>query len=430
MTLAANRSFPFGGNWRRVVVAAGLAAMAVTALGQVPAPAAPAAAPSAANPIRIGLIFPLTGGSAAPGNSARIGAQLAVSEINALGGYLGRPLELVIRDDKANNDEGLKHAEELVIKEKVAFTIGFCNTGVAMRALDVFQNNKHVLVVPCATGTAITAKVPPAESYVFRVSPPDRIQAPFVVSEVVDKRKFTKVALFADTTGYGDGGFKDVSDDLARRGLTPVYTHRFATDVKSLVDEVKAAQAAGAQAIISYTVGVPQGVLARSRAQAGVKIPMFAPWPLSWRGALETAGAADLEGTMMVQTIIQDNLNERRSSFLARYFKASDEKGIGSLMAAAQTYDAVNLMLRVLFQTKGNTSGPVLKQALENLDRPYQGVVTVYDKPFSSTDHDAMAPNMLWLGVWRKGEIQYFYPEDAKRAGFVRRKEAAPPAKQ
>ncbi|HEY0824104.1 MAG TPA: ABC transporter substrate-binding protein, partial [Ramlibacter sp.] len=133
-----------------------------------------------AQPIRIGLIFPLTGGSADMGNSARIGAQVAVQEINQVGGYLGRPLELVIRDDKADNDTGLKHAEELVLKEKVTATIGFCNTGVAMKALDVFQNNKHILIVTCATGTAITAKYPPAQSYIFRTSARDQLQTQFL----------------------------------------------------------------------------------------------------------------------------------------------------------------------------------------------------------------------------------------------------------
>src|SRR6478672_7155621 len=88
-------------------------------------------------PIRLGLIFPMTGGSADMGNSARIGAQVAVDEINQVGGYLGRHLELVVRDDTANADVGLKLAEELVLKEKVTATIGFCNTGVAMKALDV-----------------------------------------------------------------------------------------------------------------------------------------------------------------------------------------------------------------------------------------------------------------------------------------------------
>jgi branched-chain amino acid transport system substrate-binding protein len=50
-------------------------------------------------------------------------------------------------------------------------------------------------------------------------------------------------------------------------------------------------------------------------------------------------------------------------------------------------------------------------------------VVTTHDKPFSISDHDAFTRNMVWLGVWRKGEVQFQYPEDAKRASIIRRKE-------
>jgi branched-chain amino acid transport system substrate-binding protein len=78
-----------------------------------------------------------------------------------------------------------------------------------------------------------------------------------------------------------------------------------------------------------------------------------------------------------------------------------------------------------VFQTKGDMSADALKLALENLQRPYAGVVTTHDKPFSNSDHDAFTRNMIWLGVWRKGEVHFLYPEDAKRAGFIRRKEQA-----
>ena len=134
---------------------------------------APPAIKAKTDPIRIGLIFPLTGGSADIGNSAHVGAQVAVNEINAVGGYMGRNLELVVRDDAADPDTGFKHAEDLVLKEKVAATLGFCNSGVAMKALDVFQKNKHILIVTCATGTAITAKYPAKDSFIFRTSARD-----------------------------------------------------------------------------------------------------------------------------------------------------------------------------------------------------------------------------------------------------------------
>jgi branched-chain amino acid transport system substrate-binding protein len=381
------------------------------------------AAAALAQPVRVGFVAPLSGGSSDFGNSARFGAELAVAEINSVGGYLGRKIELVVRDDKANPDEGLKAAQDLVLKQKVNFTVGYCNTGVAMKALPVFQQNGHLLMVPCSQGTAVTSTVPPADSFIFRNAPRDLLNAQFLINDIVDRRKLSRVAIFADQTGYGEGGLADLTAELAKRELKPVYVARFALGVTSLTEQMRAAKAAGAEAIVCYTVGPEQAVAVKSRQEAGVSAPFFAPWPLSFRSVLEKAGAQALEGTMMVQTIVQDTYNERRASFLARYFKHSKDRPIGSLMAAAQAYDAVHLMLWAMFQTRGDASGPALKAALENLEKPYQGVVTTYDRPFSKRDHDAIALNMLWLGVWRHGQVTYHYPEDAKRAGMVRRKQ-------
>ena len=387
------------------------------------AAAVPAALAQAGKPLRVGFVCPFSGGSADFGNSARLGAELAVKEINEVGGYMGRPLELVERDDKANPDVGRAIAEELVTKEKVDFTIGYCNTGVALKSRGVYQDHHHLLMVPVSTGSAVTAKYPAAQSYIFRLSPRDTLQAAFLVNEIVDKRGLKKVAVFADKTGYGEGGLKDVEKFLADKGLKPVYEARFDLGVKSLVDEVAAAKAAGAEAIIGYTVGPEEAVLVKARAHAKFAGPLFGPWPMSFRTVWDSNGPA-AEGVMVVQSIIQDLSNERRSSFIARLKRQAGSQRVDSLMAAAQSYDAVHLMLRAVFQTKGDTAGPVLKAALENLDKPYAGVVTSYERPFSAQDHDAFSMNMIWLAVWRSCELRFYYQEDAKRASVIRRKAA------
>lgn len=398
----------------RTVAVVGSCLVALSAVAQ------PSAAPSS-KPIRVGFICPFTGGSQDFGNSARLGAELAVKEINEVGGFLGRPIELVERDDKANPDEGRKVSEDLVVNEKVAFTIGFCNSGVALKSLDVFQDHKHLLMIPVATGTALTAKYPADKSFVFRMSARDAIQAAFVVDDIV-KRGLTRVAVLADKTGYGEGGLKDVERFLAEKNLKPVYTARFDIGVASLTEQVAAAKAAGADALVGYTVGPEFAVMAQAHREARFGGPLYGPWTLSFRSVAEKAGPA-IEGAVTVQTIIQDLSNERRASFIARLSRSTGGKPVSSLMAAAQSYDAVQLMLRVLFQTKGDVSGEALKGALEALDHPYAGVVTTHDKPFSASDHDAFTRNMVWLGVWRKGEVHFQYPEDAKRASIIRRKE-------
>ena len=374
-------------------------------------------------PIRIGLIFPLTGGSADMGNSARVGAQVAVDEINQVGGYLGRKLELVIRDDKADNDEGLKHAQELVLKERVAATIGFCNTGVAMKALDVFQSNKHVLIVTCATGTAITAKYPPAGSYIFRTSARDQLQTQFLVDEIV-KRNLNKVALLVDTSGYGDAGLKDLEGALGRAGLKPVAVARFKVGVQNLEEEMRQLKASGADALIGWTVGPEEGVISAARAAVGWNVPQFGPWGLSHASAFAVS-KGKVEGALMVQTVLPNIFLERNSAFLRNYTKLSKETPIGSMMSGAQTYDSVYLLLRAMFDSKGDLSSAGLKKALENPSGTYRGVVTTYERAFSPTDHDAISANMLWLGTWRGGERGYFYKEDERRASIIRRKESA-----
>ena len=230
---------------------------------QTPAPsAAPPAAP-AANTLKIGVIGPFTGGSADFGLPMLNGIEQAVDEINAVGGYLGRKLEIVRKDDQASPDVGVRLSQELVA-EKVVATIGFCNTGVAAKSLEIYQNAKLPLIIPCATGTPLTAKYPGPESYIFRTSAKDAIQAPFVVEDIV-KRGWDKVAIFADTSGYGEAGLKDVEAALNVKSLKPVHVARFAVGVKDLTEELKVAKAAGANVVFSYTVGPENAVIAKGR---------------------------------------------------------------------------------------------------------------------------------------------------------------------
>ncbi|CAN5853351.1 hypothetical protein BH11PSE12_BH11PSE12_12080 [soil metagenome] len=91
-----------------------------------------AAAGIAAETIKIGVSGPFTGGSAPMGVSMRDGVKLAVSEINAKGGVMGRQLQLIERDDEAKNERGVQVAQELINKEKVVATVGYINTGVSL----------------------------------------------------------------------------------------------------------------------------------------------------------------------------------------------------------------------------------------------------------------------------------------------------------
>ncbi len=370
--------------------------------------------------LRIGIVGPFTGPSADFGNPMLNGIKLAVDEINAVGGFLGRPLELVIKDDKANPDEGLKQSQAL-LAEKITAVVGFCNTGVAAKSLDTFQTAQIPLIIPCATGSPLTAKFPGPQSYIFRTSAKDAIQAPFVVDDIV-KRGWSKVAIFADKSGYGEAGLQDVLKAMEAKKLKPVYVARFDVGVKNLDEEMKAAKASDADVIFSYTVGPENAVIARAKQALGWKVTQVGAWPLSFPFFID--GAKDAaDGALMAQTFIAEPSNERRASFLSAYARKYQTKRITVPMAAAQGYDAMYILMYSMFGLRdGNATGPAIKAALENIPRVYYGVVATYDKPFSINDKDAITANMLVMGQVKNGLITFAYPEDAKRNLFVQRK--------
>lgn len=394
---------------RKYLVGALLSALCLTGWTQ----AAPA-------PLRLGVIGPFTGPSADFGVPMLNGVRMAIDEINAVGGYLGRPIELVIKDDQANPPVGAAAAKTLP-GEKVFATIGFCNTGVAMAALDVFQDNKIPLIVPCAAGSPVTARFKPAESYVFRTSARDEIQAAFVVEDIV-KRGWTRVAIFADTSGYGEAGLADVRRALAVRKLEPVYVGRFPLGVKDVTEQLKAARAAGANVVFTYTVGKENAVIAQGRQAIRWSVPLVGGWPLSFPFFIDGGGAA-AEGALMAQTFIAEPSNERRAAFLASYARKFNVRKIPVPMAAAQAYDATYILLYSMFNIRnGDLNGPALKAALEDMQRTYYGVMATYERPFSLEDKDAITPNMMVMGLVRNGAVTFAYPEDAKRNLFVQRK--------
>lgn len=401
-------------HWRRFRAAL---PCALIALGLHPAqPTAWAAPPE---PVKIGVIGPFSGPSSDFGKPMLQGIELAIDEINAVGGYLGRPLTLVVKDDEGKPEVGLRGAQELM-REHVVGTLGFCNTGVAVKAMPVFQHAESPLIVPCATGTPVTSQHPAPDSYVFRNAPPDGIQAPFVVNELV-RRGWTRVAIFADTTPYGEAGLHDVQAALANHRIKPAHVARFDLGVKDLSEPLRQAREAGANVVFSYTVGPENAVIAKGRQAIQWDVPQVGGWPLSFPFFIQ-GGKGAAEGALMAQSFIAEPSNERRAAFLSA-FARKHQQAIAVPMAAAQAYDATYLLAHALFSLRnGRFPGPAVKAALENLPRTYYGVVATYEKPFSRDDKEAVSPNMLVMGVVRNGQITFAYPEDARRNLMVQRK--------
>ncbi|MGN6389697.1 MAG: ABC transporter substrate-binding protein, partial [Burkholderiaceae bacterium] len=359
-------------------------------------------------PIKIGVDGPFTGGSAPMGISMRDGVKLAIAEINAKGGVLGRQLVAVERDDEAKNERGVQIAQELINKEKVVAAVGYINTGVALASTRFFQEAKIPVFDNVATGSVVTKQfLPPkyTENYVFRNSANDTIQSAMIVEEAIDKRKLKKVAILADSTNYGQLGREDLEKALEKKGIKPVAVEKFNLKDVDMTAQLLKARQAGAEAILTYGIGPELAQIANGMEKLGWKVPMIGSWTLSMGNFIDNAGKNG-NGAVMPQTFIQEGNTAKRKQFIDAYLKAYNPKDgrIPSPVSAAQGYDSVYLIAAAIKQA-GSTEGPKVRAALENLNEKIEGVVATYDKPYTKDDHEAIKPGMPVMGQVHEGRV-------------------------
>ncbi|RZI97302.1 MAG: amino acid ABC transporter substrate-binding protein [Variovorax sp.] len=377
----------------------------------------------AADPIKIGVDGPFTGGSSSMGVSMRDGVRLATEEINKAGGVLGRQIQLVERDDEAKNERGVQIAQEFINKEKVVATVGYINTGVALASQRFFQDAKIPVMNNVATGSIITRQFEKdPENYIFRNAAHDSIQAPMIVEEAITRRGYKKVAILADSTNYGQLGREDLEKALKAKGITPVAVEKFNIKDVDMTAQLLKAKEAGAEAVLTYGIGPELAQIANGMTKLGWKVPMVGSWTLAMANFIDNAGPGG-EGARMPQTFIQEPTTPKRKAFIDNFVKTFKPKNnrMDSPVSAAQGYDSIYLLAAAIKQAN-STEGPKIKEALEDLKTPVEGVITTYTKPFSKTDHDAITANIPVFGEVKGGRVVFANAEDQKSAGQVRLK--------
>lgn len=380
----------------------------------------------AADPIKIGLSGPFTGGSSSMGVSMRDGVKLAADEINKAGGVLGRPIQLIERDDEAKNELGVQIAQELVNKESVVATVGFINTGVALAAQRFYQEAEIPVMNNVATGSVVVKQFLPPDhkaNYIFRNAANDTIQSAMIADEAIKRQGFKKPAILADSTNYGQLGKTDLTTALSKLGVTPVATEKFNIGDTDMTAQLLRAKEAGADSILTYAIGPELAQIANGMAKLGWKVPMIGSWTLSMASFIDTAGANG-DGALMPQTFIQQPTTPKRKAFIEAYQKAYGIDRIPSPVSAAQGYDSVYLLAAAIKQA-GSTDGRKIREALENLKEKVEGVVTIYDAPFTATDHDAISGNIPVFGLVKGGRVVPAHPEDLAGDKVVRMKPKA-----
>ncbi len=171
-------------------------------------------AAEAQKPIKVGMPMPLSGPPALFGDPAAKGAQMFVEELNAKGGVLGRKIELLVRDSKADANEAVRVARELILKDNVDFLVGTLTSAEGPAVSVVAKENKIVFIAPIPKTDQLTAadKLHP---YVFRVAATTTMEGRSA-AEIVAKWPVTRIATMSFDYAYGQDVTKAFVEHLKK----------------------------------------------------------------------------------------------------------------------------------------------------------------------------------------------------------------------
>lgn len=358
-------------------------------------------APANAQNIRLGFNGDLSASpSAQSGQASVLGMRAAIKDINAAGGVLGRPLGLVVRDDTSQPPRSIQNMSELIDSERVVAILGPTNSGNALAWKHIPNQRKIPVVTTIASGTTITSPSG-AENYMFRVSMVDKEQIKGLLAYLRKNPTSKRVGFMAETTGYGQGGLKDLQELGASQGVQPVAVERFGVSDTDMTSQLNKLRAANVDTIVVWAQSTPIAQLVRSMEKIGYYPLLLSSWAADNQSFLDAAGPVHAEKPIFMRTLT-DNRNPRQQALFDRI--AADMKAPSAFPFAAHGYDAV-LLLAAAIEQAGSTDGAKVKEALENLRKPVQGVMKSYVHPFTATKHEAIqADDLVWT-KWKGGKL-------------------------
>lgn len=351
----------------------------------------------AADPIKIGHIAALSGGSAQSGEAITRGLQVAIDEINAKGGLLGgRKLELVQRDDESTPPKGLTAARELIFKEKVAVIFGGIDSPVGLAVAPLHNKEKVPHMAVWAAGTGITRNGA-NPNYMFRVSAVDVLVDVKLLDYASKKFGAKKAGLILINNPWGESNEKGLIEAVKQNtAIAIVGTEKFENSDVDLVPQLTRLKEKGADVLILVGNAAPGAQVMKARERLSWKVPVVSHWGISGGRFPELTGPTAGEAHF-VQTYSfygkQSPVGERVLAALKAKYPAI--KGPGDIFApvgTANAYDAMHLVALAIEQAK-STDGEAIRAALEDLKTPYQGLIKTYNKPFSPQNHDALGPD-------------------------------------
>lgn len=348
-----------------------------------------------AETVRIGAVQGLSGPPAIVdfGESYLQGNQLALKEY--LASNPKHQVELIVYNDEANPQRAVALVQRLVRNDKVSAVIGTVNSGNVAAFAPILQQARIPLMAGPAISTDITSKfIDQSPSYIFRCSMVEKYQIDAMLDWGV--KNFKKIGLINSTNGYGMFAAGEIQKGMKERGAELAAIESSAPTTNDLTPQALKLKNAGVDLVLVFHDNL-EGIY-QSTAKIDYKPAMAGNWGLSSLMVHNILGD-QLEGTVMGQAL---DLAEPAAQELDAKLRAEYGDKYRWPVVAALGYDGMRLLLEAV--DVAGADPRKLRDALEAIDG-FQAVSGAPERPYSSTDHECLDAQDVFLGVWRDGKV-------------------------
>lgn len=354
----------------------------------------------AAEPLRIGAILSVTGPASFLGAPEARTLEMLVEEQNKKGGILGRKIELIVKDSGASPEKAFSFAKQLIDENKVFAIIGPSTSGETMKIKSVAEEGKTILL-SCAAAEVI---VNPVAKWVFKTPQKDSY-AVVRIFEQMKKMKISKIGVLSSNTGFGKAGKEQIEKLAPEHGLTIVANEVYDKAASDLTAEVTKVKAAGAQAIVNWSIEPAQSIVIKNARQIGFKGPIFQSHGFGNIKYVEAAGQAAEgvlfpAGRLLVADVLPKGhpqkavLVKYKKDYEARYKEEASTFG-------GHAYDAFVILMKAIEKAK-STDKEAVRSAIEQL-KGVVGTGGIFN--FSPQDHNGLSIDSFEMLTVKKGKF-------------------------
>lgn len=362
----------------------------------------------AAEPIKVGAFFDLTGPASAIGTPTKLVAEMVVKKINEEGGIHGRPLQLVIADDEGDPTKAAIIAKKFIESDKVVAIIGPTRTDTGMAAKPIIEQMKVPTFMTVGGDPVIMGGKFGPFHWTFK-SPQRTSTAVQKTYAYLKKRGIQKIAILTAADGFGRDGKFWLEKLAPEYGLKIIAGESFQPTDSDMTTQLIKIKAASPEAIICWTIGKAGSIVAKNVKQLAIQAPLFQCHGLPDPIYIKLAGEAS-EGNIMPSTklMVASQLpgSDPQKKVILEFIRLYKDvyhydRQFPINTHSGYAWDAIYIVANAM--KKAGTDNEKLREAIEKT-KGYVGVSGIYN--LTAEDHNGLGTDSMVMvqivgGQWK-----------------------------